>query len=227
MGMITILDEETTKNPITLMGEMAGHTTKADTTDPIKNYKRGIDCLESMHGRCLEFPTILIKMEGYSSRVIREWYTHIGCLPTRLQESTRYVNLKDFEYVTPASIENNEEIVRQRYIKCMNEITDTYEFLTNHGVPREDAALVLPLATNTTIVDKRNLRNLVDMCHQRLCYRAYWEYRELMNDLLTALSEYSEEWAYLVKTEMKPKCEFLGRCPEKRSCGYYANKKQS
>lgn len=51
MGKITVLPE-TTKNPITLMGQRAGICTGADITDPEKNYKRGIDCIESNHGRC-------------------------------------------------------------------------------------------------------------------------------------------------------------------------------
>lgn len=222
MGKITILSE-TTKNPITLMGEMAGYTTRADVEDMLKNYNRGIDCIEQNHGRVLEFPTLMIKMEGYSTRVIREWYTHIGCLPTRLQESTRYINLKDFKYITPNSIASKEK-AKELYDRCMSTITYTYQALLDLEVPKEDVALVLPMGTETTIVDKRNLRNLIDMCHQRLCNRAYWEYRNLMKDLLKALSEYSEEWKYLVETQLKPKCEYLGRCPEKRSCGYFTNK---
>ena len=217
MGKITILNE-TTKNPITLMGEMAGSTTKADTIDPAKNYKRGIDCIVQNHGRVLEFPNVLIKMEGYSIRVIREWYTHIGCLPSRLQESTRYVNLKNFDYVVPPSIENSDE-ANKLYTECMSYITNVYEELLSLNIPKEDVALVLPIGSGTTIVDKRNLRNIIDMCHQRLCNRAYWEYRNLMHDLLKALSEYSEEWKYLVDTQMQPKCEYLGYCPEKKSCG--------
>ena len=46
MGKITIL-EETTKNPITLMGKRAGVCWGADITDDAKNYKRGLDCLVS------------------------------------------------------------------------------------------------------------------------------------------------------------------------------------
>ena len=87
------------------------------------------------------------------------------------------------------------------------------------GIPREDAAMLLPLGMETKIVDKRNLRNLIDMSHQRMCTRAFWEYRELMRDLCTALREYSEEWAYLVDNYFLPKCEVSGYCTEKKSCG--------
>ena len=57
MGKIIILPE-TTRNPITKIGEMAGVCWGADTGDPEKNYKRGLDCIESGHGRTLEFVSV-------------------------------------------------------------------------------------------------------------------------------------------------------------------------
>jgi thymidylate synthase (FAD) len=73
----------------------------------------------------------------------------------------------------------------------------------------------------TRIVDKRNLRNLIDMSRQRMCNRAYWEFREMFWDICTALSQYSEEWAKLLVSQFKPKCDVLGYCPEKNGCGKY------
>ena len=66
---------------------------------------------------------------------------------------------------------------------------------------------------------RTNLRNLIDMAHQRLCTRSYWEYRRLMQDLMQALSAYSDEWKYLVDTYFVAKCEVTGFCTEKKSCG--------
>ena len=63
-----------------------------------------------------------------------------------------------------------------------------------------------------------NFRNLVDMSHQRLCTRAYWEYRQLFRDIIEALENYSDEWKILVQM-MKPKCEVYGYCTEEKSCG--------
>lgn len=55
MGTIKILDR-TTVDPITLIGEMSGICYGSDTNDKEKNYKRGLDCIRSNHGRALEFP---------------------------------------------------------------------------------------------------------------------------------------------------------------------------
>ena len=219
MGRITIL-EETTKNPITLIGKRAGICWGADISDDKKNYKRGMDCILSNHGRTLEYVNIEMIIDGYSARVIREFYTHIGCLPARLQASTRYINYEDFDFITPKSIKNNkDEDAWTAYYRAIKEIKKSCKELENIGVPREDIAMLLPLGMTTKMVDKRNLRNLIDMSRQRMCTRAYWEYRELFNDICDALSNISDEWKWIVNNELKPKCEVLDYCPEKKSCG--------
>ena len=217
MGKVIILPE-TTKNPISLIGERAGVCWDADINDKDKNYKRGLDCIKSNHGRTLEYVNIELVLDGYSARVIREWYTHLGGAPTRLQASTRYINYKNFEYITPNTIKNND-MAEKIYRDIMNDISIAGQRLEALGIPREDSALILPLGMTTKIVDKRNLRNLIDMSRNRMCTRAYWEYREMFNDILKKLSDYSEEWNYIVQTQMMPKCEVLGYCPEKHSCG--------
>ena len=53
MGTVTI-QRFTYKNPISMIGEEAGVCWSADTSDPEKNYKRGLDCLENEHGRTFQ-----------------------------------------------------------------------------------------------------------------------------------------------------------------------------
>lgn len=224
MGQI-IIQEETTKNPITLIGKEAGICYGSDISNSEKNYKRGINNLKSGHGRTMEFPQIFLTIDGYSARVIRELYTHIGGAPTRLQASTRYINYGDFKYIIPPSIQSNP-FATEEYKYAMNIIQDVFINLQERGIPKEDIANILPLGMTTTIVLRTNLRNLIDMSHQRLCARAYWEFRQLMKDIMRALSEYSEEWNYIVKNYFKPKCELFGYCNEHDSCGKFSSKKE-
>ena len=224
MGQITI-QEETTKNPITLIGKEAGICYGSDISNSEKNYKRGINNLKSGHGRTMEFPQIFLTIDGYSARVIRELYTHIGGAPTRLQASTRYINYGDFKYIIPPSIQSNP-FATEEYKYAMNIIQDVFINLQERGIPKEDIANILPLGMTTTIVLRTNLRNLIDMSHQRLCARAYWEFRQLMKDIMRALSEYSEEWNYIVKNYFEPKCELFGYCNEHDSCGKFSSKKE-
>lgn len=218
MGNI-IIQKETTLDPISLIGREAGVCWGADITNEEKNYKRGMDCLAAGHGRTWEYPQVYMVLDGYSARVIRELYTHIAGGPTRLQASTRYINYqKGFAYVTPPVIEHNAE-AKEIYDSAMQEITVAMQKLEALNIPREDVAMLLPLGMESKVVLRTNLRNLIDMAHQRLCTRAYWEYRQLMRDLMKGLSEYSEEWKYLVDNYFVPKCEVCGFCTEKKSCG--------
>ena len=217
MGSV-IIQEYTTKNPITMIGEQAGICWGADISNKEKNYKRGIECLNNKHGRTFEFPDVYTIIDGYSARVIREWYTHIGGAPTRLQASTRYIDYNNFDYVTPKSIKEKASAERI-YKSMMNDIQMHLSALEELEIPREDIAMGLPLGMCTKITDKRNLRNLIDMSRQRMCNRAYWEYREMFRDYCYALKNYSMEWEYLVANYFKPKCEEYGYCEEKFSCG--------
>ena len=50
-------------------------------------------------------------------------------------------------------------------------------------------------------------------------------HKVVFNDICDALKNYSEEWRYIVEHYFMPKCEYLGYCPEKHSCGRKKSKK--
>lgn len=214
-----LIHQYTTKEPITMIGFAAGICYNADITNPEKNYKRGLDCIVSNHGRTIEFPDVYMTLSGYSARVIREWYTHLGGAPTRLQASTRYIDYEHgFDYVIPPSIEQNRE-AKETYERTMAYIKNSLSRLDDLGIPREDSAMELPLGMTTVVVDKRNARNLMDMSRNRMCSRAYHEFQNMFADVESALRAYSPEWYTLVNLLFKPKCDILGYCPEKKGCG--------
>lgn len=216
--------ETTDKYPLQKIGKMAGVCWGSPIDDVEKNIKRAKDCILSGHGRTLEYVDIELCLDEVSARMIREWYTHISGGPTRLQQSTRYVNCAEFKAVLPPSIASDEN-KKSIYESCLESIRQAYKKLEELETPREDIANILPLGMYTKIVDKRNLRNLVEMFHQRLCSRAYWEYRQLMNELKKQLSSYSEEWKWICDNLFVPKCEVSGFCTEKKSCGRKPAKK--
>lgn len=218
MGQVIILSE-TPKNPLSLIGERAGVCWNADISDDEKNIKRGISCIEAGHGRTMEFVDVHMIIDGFSARVMREYYRHVGGLTPYLQASTRYIDYKDFDVIRPASIEKNKEALVEFNIAVKN-LRKSLEALKILGIPNEDVANLLPLGMATKCIEKRNLRNLVDMSHVRKCSRAYHEYRlELFPAIENALKDYSDQWAWIVDNLFKPKCEVFGYCDEKNSCG--------
>ena len=217
MVSVTVLSE-TTKFPLEVIGERCGICWNASINDSDKNIKRAKNCIISGHYRVLEFVNIELLIKGCSARVIREWYTHIGSLPTRLQESTRYVNCENFKFVIPTNVKNNPFLLKE-YQSLMSNISNKYKLFIEKGIDKEDAALILPLGMETKIVDKRNLRNLIEMFHQRSCSRAYWEYRDIMKEIKSKLSEISDEWKWIADNYFIPKCEVAGYCTENKCCG--------
>lgn len=225
MGKV-IIQEYTTKNPISMIGVEAGVCWNADTRNQEKNYKRGMNCLKSGHGRTFEFPDVYMILDGYSARVIREFYTHIGGSPTRLQASTRYIDYeKDFNVIYPSNISKDKD-AWSAYLKGLDIIKESLQTMDACGVPREDSANLLPLGMITKVVVKINSRTLMDMSRQRMCSRAYWEFRELFKDIYNELCSYSEEWKTLVTNNFMAKCDACGYCTEGKSCGRRPTKEE-
>lgn len=213
------IKEYTTKVPLQMIGEFSGICWGANVKDRQKNIKRAWDCIDSGHGRTEEFPDVYCVIDGYSAACLRELYTHIGGSPTRLQASTRYIDYKDFEAVTPPSVAKSKK-TEDIWNIVMHAIFSGMRELEAHGVPKEDYTKLLPLAYRSKMVWKVNLRTLVNFFGMRLCNRAYWEIRALAKELKDALSEYSPEWKEIADALFVPKCVHVGFCTEAKSCHY-------
>lgn len=220
---MVIVQPETTKDPISLIGREAGICWGSDINDTEKNYKRGIDCIEANHGRTLEFPQVYLTIDEYSARCMRELYTHIGGSPTRLQASTRYIDYKNLDMYVPESFRKTND-AWEAYCEAIKAIKRAYEIMTIDGVPREDAANILPLGMMSKMVLRTNLRNLIDIMKMRQCSRAYHEIRDLMKEIKESLSTYSPEWKEVCEKYMPIKCEATGFCTETYGCGRFPKK---
>ena len=222
--MIKIQEKWTMKDPLNCIGyNMATcYGTKTDKEE--RNVKRAREHLIA-HGRLQELPDIYVTIEGYSAKCLRELYTHIGCLPTRMQASTRYIDYsKGFNYITPPSVEK-DPVAKETWDMTMAFIANQMKQLKQLNVPVEDLTNILPLAYESKMIWKINMRCLVNFMNMRLCSRAYWEIRNLAKELKQVLSNYSEEWKYICDLLFVPKCESTGYCTEHECCGRKPSKK--
>ena len=223
MIKIISIDEK----PISLIGKCAAVCYGKPIEDGYSgaDYKRGLACIESNHGRALEYAGVIVEVSGYSARCIREVYTHIVGT-TRLQESTRYIDMDGFGYFMPDSIRNNPK-AHMLYVNLMDTVRATYEQLRAIDIPVEDCANTLPLAYNTRITFKINVRSLLHLAEERLCSRAYHEIRDFVHEFKKTLLELdNDEWDQIV-VRMRPKCENIGYCPEKKGCGRWPSKDEA
>lgn len=228
--MITI-SEYTTKTPLSQIGVFSGFCWGANTKDNEKNIKRAIDCIMSEHGRTEEFPDLYLIIEDVDAKTLRELYTHIGGMPTRLQASTRYIDYekKGVPVITPPSIANKES-AKKAWDETIEAIKIGMNKLKALEIPNEDVTNLLPLAYQSKMVWKVNLRTLINFMNKRLCSRAYWEIRQLSNDIKKLVSEYSEEWRQIADWLFVPYCErykFMNHdfcfCTESKGCGRHPN----
>lgn len=206
-----------TELPLTTCGKVAGIC--YDTTNPKRYPNIAKRCLSEGHERISEFADITIEISGYSAKCIRELYTHIVGT-SRLQASTRYIDYtQQFDYIIPESVKQNESASRIWFLAMAN-IKKSMLDLKELGIPVEDYSNILPLAYDTTMVLKINLRALIHMFNLRLCTCAYWEIRNLMKELKNILSQLDDEWRYIADNYFVPKCIIDGYCTEAtRNCG--------
>jgi len=133
------------------------------------------------------------------------------------QQSQRYVNLKESNYVIPPKIEKNLTM-KKAYEQTMKKIWDQYNKLLEMGIPAEDARYVLPNATCTNIIVTMNARSLLNFFELRCCLHAQWEIRTLANKMLQEVKNV----APTIFKKAGPQCKTKGICPEKNKvCPLY------
>lgn len=217
MGTVE-LKEWTIKDPLNCIGYNAGVCWNAPT-DSDHNVKRALGCIKDGHGRVEELPDVYVVLDGWSAKCLRELYTHIGGAPTRMQASTRYIDYeKNFNIVMPPSVEKNEE-AKKVWNETIAAVQQGMTKLKELEVPKEDYTNLLPLAYESKMIWKVNLRTLINFFGMRLCNRAYWEIRQLSKQLKDALAAYSPEWKIIADELFLPKCEQTGYCTERQCCG--------
>lgn len=162
-------------------------------------------------------------IQGISRALTHQLVRHR--LASYSQQSQRYVNAEDFQYITPPSIENIPE-AKERYEKFMKEVglvySDLQKILQENGKGKksnEDARFVLPQGVESKIVVTMNCRSFLHFFELRCCERAQWEIREMAWAMLNILKEELP----VIFNMAGPKCERLGCCPEgdKFTCGKY------
>jgi len=133
------------------------------------------------------------------------------------QQSQRYVNLKEPNYVTPPKISKNKDM-KKAYDETMNDIWGQYNQLLEMNIPAEDARYVLPNAACTNIIVTINARSLQNFFELRCCQHAQWEIRQLANKMLQEVKKI----APIIFKNAGPACKTKKICPEnKKDCPLY------
>ncbi|AGW15131.1 FAD-dependent thymidylate synthase [Megalodesulfovibrio gigas] len=179
--------------------------------------------LESGHDSPVEHVSFTFAVEGVSRACTHQLVRHR--IASYSQQSQRYVDETDFDYLVPPAIARNPAAL-ERFEACMTEIASAYQELkalleaAGRGAKaKEDARFVLPQAAESKIVVTMNCRSLLHFFSLRCCSRAQWEVRGLANDMLALCRDALPE----LFAAAGARCEQLGYCPEgeRFTCGRY------
>jgi len=133
------------------------------------------------------------------------------------QQSQRYVDFKEPNYVTPPKISKDKKM-KKAYDDTMEIIWKEYNKLLEKGIPAEDCRFILPNAACTNIIVTMNARSLQNFFELRCCLHAQWEIRQLANKMLTEVKKV----APIIFKNAGPACKTKKICPEnKKDCPLY------
>lgn len=184
---------QSTPNPIGTITQIASICYDSDPKNPLGLVKH---LYKNGHHSVFEHIYFTFKIEGISRACSHQLVRHRHCSFT--QRSQRYCSEDGFDVVLPFSIA--EKGGSYDYEKIMNRINEFYMESQEVGISNEDARYILPNACETSLYLSCNLRELIHMANERLCTRAQWEIRELVQQMVYCVN--ADLWFMLV-----PKCK--------------------
>ncbi len=154
------------------------------TDESEKNFIR--KCIKNGHHSILEHASASFRIQGASRAFTHQLVRHR--VASFSQQSQRYVNESEFNYVIPPDILENDEAARV-YREFIEQSRRAYNSLREAGIKKEDARFVLPNALESQIVFSANFRELRHVFSLRLERFAQWEIRRVSVQMLKLLQE--------------------------------------
>ena len=238
---VTLLNPEQIKN---IFKEWGSFACECYATPQKFAEKVGNSCFESGHYSGSRTEYIKFKIDGIDRGISEQIMRHeIGVRQFPISEYTydenpnniiknlksfRYVDMNDFDYTTPITIDKIPE-AKEEYDRINNEINKSRikikDILINNKVKEkqaiEDSNYILPRATNTTLTIGFTIEALIHYMHKRLCVRA----QDLHRKVAIMMKEEVIKVLPQLENKLVPQCEYLLWCPEKnRCCGKYPTK---
>ncbi len=178
-----------TPNAEVLIGRYAGECYNAKRDDAAC-IRRATKCMEDGHLATLRFAHAVFHVSGIS-RVCSHQLVRSKHLDF-LQQSQRYVNQAEANFVLPVGTEEQ----KQRIIDSYKASADTYKFLIASGVKKEDARFVLPEACETSMYVVGNFQAWKDFIKLRADKHAQWEIRQLAKTINNELNKHCPNLFY-------------------------------
>jgi thymidylate synthase (FAD) len=136
------------------------------------------------HESIIEHASATFEISGISRAASHQLVRHR--LASFSQESQRYVDMSDPEWVLPPSIAEHPEALAV-WKGFSEHVTDAYRKLRELGIRKEDARFVLPNGAATRIIVTMNFREMLHVFRIRISPAAQWEIRQVCVRMLELL----------------------------------------
>jgi thymidylate synthase (FAD) len=144
--------------------------------------------IEEGHESIIEHASASFEISGISRACSHQLVRHR--LASFSQESQRYVDMSDPEWVVPPEIASDPE-ASAIWATALQHTQEAYRLLRDRGITKQDARFLLPNATATRLVMSANFRELLHIFRLRISPQAQWEIRELGVRMLEAVYPYA------------------------------------
>lgn len=191
------------------------------------------------HESPIEHVSFTFGIEGISRACSHQLVRHR--IASFSQQSQRYVDMDNFEYIIPPEIQKSGE-AKKVFIQAMEAALNSYKLLSDklseeyyqvyltegqsenvakisaQKKAQEDARFVLPNACETKLIVTMNARGLLNFFKHRCCNRAQWEIKAVADEMLKLVCEL----APTLFSSAGPSC-YKKTCTEgKMTCGQSA-----
>jgi thymidylate synthase (FAD) len=144
----------------------------SEETDREKQANFVAQVLKSGHASPIEHVSFTFALSGVSRALTHQLVRHR--LASYSQQSQRYVDASNFDYIIPPAIAKNTA-AKERFMNFMDEVGSAYRDIkklleaenSTGAKVNEDARFVLPQAAQTRIVVTMNCRSLLNFFEQR------------------------------------------------------------
>jgi thymidylate synthase (FAD) len=144
--------------------------------------------VKSGHLSVLEHAYATFRIKGGSRAFTHQLVRHRLCSYT--QQSQRYVDEANFNYIEPESIKNIKK-AHSIFINFLKKAKEVYAELQDLGIKNEDARFVLPNAVESEIVVTANFREWRHIIELRGSADAQWEIRKVTIKILKILKRHA------------------------------------
>lgn len=136
------------------------------------------------HESIIEHASASFEISGISRACSHQIVRHR--IASYSQESQRYVDMSDPEWVVPGDIAADPEAVAI-WEGSLAQTQEAYRRLRERGIKKEDARFLLPNAAATRMIMTANFRELLHMFRIRIAPDAQWEICQVCVQMLEAV----------------------------------------